>query len=163
MDAKDIKELILTIDKTSIEKLELEKSDIKIVITKKALSESQNNTKSDRESLEGIKIEPSNTQNFNKTKDEMDHRENMNAIANDENIFIVKSPIVGTFYSASSPDAPPFVQIEDTVEKGQSLCIIEAMKIMNEIESEAAGEIVEIFVKDEDIVEYGQPLMKIRR
>ena len=163
MDAKDIKELILTIDKTSIEKLELEKSDIKIVITKKALSESQNNTKSDRESLEGIKIEPSNTQNFNKTKDEIDHRENMNAIANDENIFIVKSPIVGTFYSASSPDAPPFVQIGDTVEKGQSLCIIEAMKIMNEIESEATGEIVEIFVRDEDIVEYGQPLMKIRR
>ena len=162
MDAKDIKELILTIDKTSIEKLELEKNDIRIVITKKAFNESQNSITSDMKNLEE-KIAPSNAENFKRVKEEMDHREGMRTTTNDENTWIVKSPIVGTFYSASSPDAPPFVKIGDVIEKGQSLCIIEAMKIMNEIESEAEGEIVEIFVRDEDIVEYGQPLMKIRR
>ncbi|ABW17956.1 acetyl-CoA carboxylase biotin carboxyl carrier protein [Alkaliphilus oremlandii] len=162
MDAKDIKELILTIDKTSIEKLELEKNDIRIVITKKAFNESQNSITSDMKNLEE-KIAPSNAENFKRAKEEMDHREGMRTTTNDENTWIVKSPIVGTFYSASSPDAPPFVKIGDVIEKGQSLCIIEAMKIMNEIESEAEGEIVEILVRDEDIVEYGQPLMKIRR
>jgi acetyl-CoA carboxylase biotin carboxyl carrier protein len=80
-----------------------------------------------------------------------------------ENLYTVKSPMVGTFYRAPSPDSPPFVKIGDKVQKGQTLCIIEAMKIMNEIESEISGEIVDILLNDEDTVEYGQALMKIRR
>ncbi len=73
----------------------------------------------------------------------------------------VKSPIVGTFYRASSPDAAPFVQTGDSVGKGQVLCIIEAMKIMNEIESDASGRIVKILVEDAQPVEYNQPLYLI--
>ncbi len=80
----------------------------------------------------------------------------------EENFNIVKSPMVGTFYKSSSPDKPPFVKVGDKVHKGQVLCIIEAMKLMNEIESEFDGEIVEICVKNEDIVEYGMPLFKIK-
>ena len=80
----------------------------------------------------------------------------------EENFKVVKSPMVGTFYASSSPEKAPFVKIGDKVHKGQVLCIVEAMKLMNEIESEFDGEIVEICVKNEDVVEYGTPLFKIK-
>lgn len=74
---------------------------------------------------------------------------------------IVKSPMVGTFYSKSSPTSNPYVEIGTEVKKGTVLCIVEAMKLMNEIESEFNGKIAEILVKDGETVEYGQPLFRI--
>jgi acetyl-CoA carboxylase biotin carboxyl carrier protein len=75
---------------------------------------------------------------------------------------LVKSPIVGTYYDAPSPDAPPFVRVGDTVEPGQVLCIIESMKLMNEIESEIAGTIVAKLVENGRPVEYGEAMFAIR-
>lgn len=75
---------------------------------------------------------------------------------------LVKSPLVGTFYAAPSEDAEPFVKVGDTVKKGQTLAIVEAMKLMNEIESEFDGVVTEILVENEDNVEYGQPLFRIQ-
>ena len=75
---------------------------------------------------------------------------------------VIKSPMVGTFYSKSSPTAEPFVKIGSKVKKGDTLCIIEAMKLMNEIESEFDGEVVEILANDDEMVEYGQVLFVIR-
>lgn len=75
---------------------------------------------------------------------------------------IVKSPLVGTFYAAPSEDADPYVQVGDTVKKGQVLAIVEAMKLMNEIESEYDGTVEEILVENAQGVEYGQPLFRIR-
>jgi acetyl-CoA carboxylase biotin carboxyl carrier protein len=80
----------------------------------------------------------------------------------EEKYKIIKSPMVGTFYSKPSPNKETFVKTGDIVKKGQVICIVEAMKLMNEIESEFDGEIAEICVKDGDIVEYGQPLFKIK-
>ena len=77
-------------------------------------------------------------------------------------LHIVKSPIVGTFYESPSPGSPAFVKPGDTVEVGQVLCIVEAMKLMNEIESDAAGEIVKRFVTTGQPVEYGQKLFAVR-
>ena len=74
----------------------------------------------------------------------------------------VKSPIVGTFYESSGPGAQPFVRVGDTIEVGQVLCIVEAMKLMNEIESDVAGEIVSIIAKNGSAVEYGQPLFAVK-
>ncbi|MFD3004819.1 acetyl-CoA carboxylase biotin carboxyl carrier protein [Thermus tengchongensis] len=74
----------------------------------------------------------------------------------------IKAPIVGTFYRAPAPDAPPYVEEGDRVEKGQVLCIIEAMKLMNEIESEVSGIVKKILVKNGEPVEYGQPLFLIQ-
>ncbi|MFH5832381.1 acetyl-CoA carboxylase biotin carboxyl carrier protein [Halalkalibaculum sp. DA384] len=74
---------------------------------------------------------------------------------------VVKSPIVGTFYRSPSPDSDPFVQVGSSVDKGQTLCIVEAMKIMNEIESEYSGEVKKILVEDGEPVEYDQPLFVI--
>jgi acetyl-CoA carboxylase biotin carboxyl carrier protein len=78
------------------------------------------------------------------------------------NVHLIKSPIVGTYYSAPSPEAEPFVTVGARVESGQVLCIIEAMKLMNEIESDVAGEVVQILVENGHPVEYGEPLFGIR-
>lgn len=78
-----------------------------------------------------------------------------------EDLFEVESPMVGTFYRAPAPDAPPYVEVGDRVSTGQTLCILEAMKLMNELESEVAGEIREICVQNAEPVEYGQVLFRI--
>ena len=85
------------------------------------------------------------------------------ATVEDADLTIVKSPIVGTYYEAPSPGSPPFVKVGDTVKEGQVLCIIEAMKLMNEIEADVSGEIVKMFVPNGSPVEYGMPLFGIRK
>jgi len=79
-----------------------------------------------------------------------------------ENGHTIMSPMVGTFYRSLSPDSEPFASVGDTVTVGQTLCLIEAMKIMNEIEADVAGEIAEILVQNGDPVEYNQPLIRLR-
>ena len=79
----------------------------------------------------------------------------------EENYKIVKSPMVGTFYASPAPDKPPFVSVGDKVHKGQVLCVIEAMKLMNEIEAESDGTVAEILVENEQLVEFGQPLIRL--
>jgi acetyl-CoA carboxylase biotin carboxyl carrier protein len=80
----------------------------------------------------------------------------------EEDLHIVRSPIVGTFYEAPSPGSPPFVKVGDTLEVGQVLCIVEAMKLMNEIECDVAGELVRKFVANAQPIEYGQEMFAIR-
>ena len=75
---------------------------------------------------------------------------------------VIKAPIIGTFYSAASPETPPFVKVGDKITQGHVVCILEAMKVMNEIECEQDCEIVEILVSDGDAIQYGQPLFKIK-
>ncbi len=163
MDIKDIKDLIITMNKTNIEKIEIEKSDFRIMISKKASDESNTpgiitDGLGNRNIL--TKISDGGIREFEGKIDKEEYSKNLTDIGN---TFIVKSPIVGTFFKASGPDEPPFVNIGDIVEKGQILCIIEAMKIMNEIECECEGQVLEIFVEDESIVEFGQPLMLLGR
>jgi acetyl-CoA carboxylase biotin carboxyl carrier protein len=87
---------------------------------------------------------------------------NQPAQAEDIELAVVKSPIVGTFFAASEPGAAPFVAVGDVVKKGQVLCIIEAMKLMNEIDSEYDGEIVNVYVRNGQAVQYGERLFAIR-
>ena len=77
-----------------------------------------------------------------------------------DNTFTVNSPFVGTFYRAASPDNPPFVEVGQVVKKGQVLCIVEAMKLMNEIEADQAGRLVEVLIQNGSPVEYGEPLFR---
>ncbi|MEI7640509.1 MAG: acetyl-CoA carboxylase biotin carboxyl carrier protein [bacterium] len=79
------------------------------------------------------------------------------------NLVIIKSPMVGTFYRSSSPDSPAFVKIGDTVEIGQTVCIIEAMKIMNEIKSEVKGKVKEILAENAQALEFNQPLITLEK
>ncbi len=94
--------------------------------------------------------------------EKQEEQEKVEAEENQEEYKIVKSPMVGTFYSKPSPNATPYVEEGSKVKKGDILCIVEAMKLMNEIESEFDGEIVEICVKDGEMVEYGRPLFKLK-
>lgn len=75
---------------------------------------------------------------------------------------IITSPIVGTFYRSPSPEAQPFVKVGDQISQGQILCIVEAMKLMNEIEADVAGEVLEIYPENSQAVEYGEPLFRVR-
>ena len=83
--------------------------------------------------------------------------------AEDADLHYVKSPIVGTYYESPSPGSPPFIKVGDRVKEGQVLCIVEAMKLMNEIEADASGEIVKMLVANGQPVEYGMPLFAIRK
>ena len=150
MEIKDIKDLINLIDKTSISTLEIEREDIKLSIRKE----------------EGKTVNLLEKVKYQEEKVPVDTGENLvyeQVNEKVEDLHIITSPIVGTFYKSANPDSQPFIQIGDSIEKGQTLCIIEAMKIMNEIESDISGEVVEILLEDEDSVEFGQPLIKIRR
>jgi acetyl-CoA carboxylase biotin carboxyl carrier protein len=83
-------------------------------------------------------------------------------VAQDVGLHVIKSPFVGTFYSSPSPGKPVYCKVGDKVKVGQPLCVLEAMKIMNEIDSDINGEVVEICVDNESLVEFGQPLFKIK-
>ena len=90
-------------------------------------------------------------------------KENISVSTKEEQCYkLVKSPMVGTFYSRPSPKAEPFVKVGDKIKKGDIICIVEAMKLMNEVESEFDGEIVEVCCRDDEMVEYGQTLIKIK-
>jgi acetyl-CoA carboxylase biotin carboxyl carrier protein len=85
------------------------------------------------------------------------------AAEEEKGIVLIKSPMVGTFYQAASPESPAFTKVGDTVNKETTVCIIEAMKVMNEIPAELAGEIKQILVENGESVEYGQPLFKVKQ
>ncbi len=84
-------------------------------------------------------------------------------VAHDESVVYVTSPFVGTFYRSPSPDAPPFVEVGSSIREGQALCIVEAMKLMNEIEADCSGTIVEVLVENGKPVEFGQKLFKVKK
>jgi acetyl-CoA carboxylase biotin carboxyl carrier protein len=79
-----------------------------------------------------------------------------------DDLHVIKSPIVGTFYAAPNPESAPFVKVGDTVQAGQTVCIIEAMKLMNEIEADVSGEVTRVMVENGQPVEYGEPLFALR-
>lgn len=95
-------------------------------------------------------------------KQEAPQKEEAPQANHDANLVKIESPMVGTFYAAPSPDDPPYVQVGDKVEEDSIVCIVEAMKLFNEIEAEVKGEIVEILVENGQLVEYGQPLFLVK-
>lgn len=154
MKINEIKELLKTIDNTSLEYVKLENSELRLEVSKKN-SSIKNNIKNEKNTLtnsEEIELENENNENISEDDISKDK----------DNLYIVKAPLMGTFYSSPSPDEKSFVNIGDVVKEGDKLCILEAMKLMNEINSDIEGEIVEILVKSEELVEYNQPLFKIR-
>ena len=151
MNYDDIKKLIDDMGNSKIDELNIEFPDgIKISMKK------------DKAPVAPIQI-PENIQ-YVTVPEKSTVTDNKNETKKEENIEykIVKSPMVGTFYSKSSPNAKPYVEVGSKVKKGDILCIVEAMKLMNEIESEFDGEIAEICVGDGEMVDYGKPLFKLK-
>ena len=155
MDLDLIKKLVKIVDTSSVTDLEIEESGLKIKIAKKIRS-SQVVTHSQipLASAQPI-IQPASTGVSETAKQKAEAE---TAAANQHEI---KSPIVGTFYRAPAPDADSYVQIGSVVAPGSVLCIVEAMKLMNEIESDVSGKIVKILVENGKPVEYNQPLFLI--
>jgi len=169
MDYTNIQELIKTVSDSSLTSFEIETEGIKIkmekkeqqVIVEKATSNTtpQGFTNQESQARENIATNEVYVQKLE--NDIAKTIENAAKTIPEENLFVVKSPIVGTMYSAPSSELKNFVKVGSKVKVGDTLCILEAMKLMNEIESEVNGEIVEVLVSNEDMVEYGQPLFKI--
>ena len=150
MEYKEIKQLMEDMENSSLSSLDISLPDgTKISIQKENHEETKNYTV---QSSKTFKIEDNE-------KEEQKIIESKTS--NNENRKIVKAPMVGTFYLKPSPTSEAYVEIGKTVKKGDTLCIIEAMKLMNEIESEFDGKIIEICVKDGEAVEYGKPLFVI--
>ena len=150
MEYKEIKQLMEDMENSSLSSLDISLPDgTKISIQKENNEETKNYTV---QSSKTVKIE-------NNEKEEQKIFESKTS--NNENRKIVKAPMVGTFYLKPSPTSEAYVEIGKTVKKGDTLCIIEAMKLMNEIESEFDGKIIEICVNDGEAVEYGKPLFVI--
>ena len=147
MDYNEIKKIIQDMGESKIDTLEIEFPDgLKIKMDK-----GKNNVETSSQNTQVIPVVSNEVVNNIKTETKQE-----------EEYKIIKSPMVGTFYSKSSPKAEPFVKVGDKVKKGQVVCIVEAMKLMNEIEAEFDGEIVEVCKKDEDMLEYGTILFKLK-
>jgi len=156
MEIKDLKELIKSLDQSSIQTFEMEENNLKLKISKE-----QNSVIMPlQETLAPMTVAQTQVLPIQQAQPQEPQVEV--EIEEDDSLIIVQSPMVGVFYASPSPESDVFVQVGSHVKKGQPLCIIEAMKIMNEIEAEIDGEIVEILVGNEDVLEYGQPIMKVR-
>ncbi len=155
MDLNLIKKLIKVVENSDITEFSVQEGDMKIKISKNG-----------GETVQQVAIPqqvqmaaPAPAQETPKSQSAETPSESGTA---DENLYEIKSPIVGTFYRAPAPDADPYVKVGDKVGSGTVLCIVEAMKLMNEIESDVSGTVVKILVENATPVEYNQPLFLIK-
>lgn len=148
MNIKEIKEMINLMNENGLSELEVEKDDMRIRLKKTAAG---------IEGFDGAAVLREQSGAVQPKVQSLQQAEEKNIIKTVE----IKSPMVGTFYRAPNPEAPAYVEVGQTIEPGQVICIIEAMKLMNEIKSEIKGKILEILVDNAEPVEFGQPLFLI--
>lgn len=154
MDLNLIKRLVKIVDTSGVTDLEIEENGMKVKIAKKIRSAQQ--TAQPQIFSNAVPV----TEVTQETKKESPVEKPQEA---DSSMHVINSPIVGTFYRSPAPDADAYVQVGDSVSTGSVLCIIEAMKLMNEIESDVDGKIVKILVENGKPVEYNQPLFMIQK
>ena len=164
MNQKELKDLIEFLIEKDIAEFELERGDVKVKISRSAKAQPIASPAPEVHFIQAVAPASGANSSAPSVASATNERGDRPAAAPDveEDLFIVKSPIVGTFYESPSPGAPPFFKVGDHVDTGQILCIIEAMKLMNEIESDASGVLVKRMVNNGQPVEYGQPLFAIR-
>ena len=165
---KELQKFIQDLAKSDIVKLELKTEDLDLSVQfKQEVKESENTTEKivipqlppmpAQPVQQVIPQQPAQVQDVQKSEPPKEDQKN-----EDENLLVIKSPMVGTFYRRPAPDKPPYVEVGDYVKPGQVVCIIEAMKLFNEIESEVEGTIVKILVEDANPVEFDQPLFLVK-
>ena len=160
MEYKQIQELIKTINKSNISELSIEEGEFKIVI-KQELAAPAQYVSMPQMSMPMQQAAPQQSAAPAAQQASAPAAEKPAAPAASSNTTTIKSPMIGTFYRSPSPDKPVFVNIGDEIKAGQVLCIIEAMKLFNEIESEVSGRLVKVVADDSSPVEYDQPLFII--
>lgn len=157
INMSEIKEIMKTLDDYSIKKFKYEYEGMKIEIEK------ETDTKSLSEQVEVLQAPTKLTSKPPSAKEEETTHDGPTAEQSEVEVHQILSPMVGTFYSRSNPDADPFVEVGTKVNGDQVVCVLEAMKLFNEIQAEVSGEVVEVLVEDGQIVEYGQPLIAIKK
>ncbi|WP_291579823.1 acetyl-CoA carboxylase biotin carboxyl carrier protein [Clostridium sp. UBA6640] len=163
MDFKSLQQLIKAVSESNLTSFEVEQDGLKIKMKKEVevVNVLEKNSSSVMHET-SVDTQVNLENDSKKTMGKFPERVESEAYCS-EDLCTINSPIVGTFYSSPSPDSKVFVEVGSKVKKGDTLCIIEAMKLMNEIESDVDGIITEILVQDEDMVEYGQCLFKIKK
>lgn len=148
-----IKQLINIVEISNINEIEITRFGTKIKISK--ISQKKSNIE--------LKDSTEKPEELPEIKEKIEEEKIEPKKEKEDNMHTITSPMVGTFYRAPAPDAPPYIETGDQIKKGDVVCIIEAMKIMNEIESDISGEVVDVLVSNEEPVEFNQGLFKIRK
>lgn len=161
MDLKEIKKILDMIAESEVNQVTIEEGDFKIKVKKTADVVQGSAPPVQYQMPASTQPAPQPQQPAKGQADTADSDQSSGSSEEQPSGNVVKSPIVGTFYRSPSPDSDAFVSVGDQVEKGQTLCIVEAMKIMNEIESEFSGEVKKILVENAEAVEFDQPLFII--
>ena len=149
----ELKDFLSSITKHRVKNIQINSKNLKLIINANKLIE-KNKFKPISKQKQNNLIKPQINITTNNTKTNIHHKPDA--------YFTIISPMIGTFYRSPAPNEPSFIEVNDSVKINQTVCIIEAMKLMNEIESEVNGHIVEILVKDGDIVDCGQALMRVK-
>lgn len=155
MKINEIKELLNAIDKTNLEFVKIESSDLKLEVSKSSNKITNNDSQNNNHDL----IESAD---YEEVVSDICEETIETTIEENVNTHVVSAPLMGTFYSSPNPEDGNFVKVGDLINVGDTLCILEAMKLMNEINSTVSGEVIEILVENEELVEYGQPMFKIK-
>ncbi|MCU5746348.1 acetyl-CoA carboxylase biotin carboxyl carrier protein [Staphylococcus sp. SQ8-PEA] len=156
MNFKEIKELIEILDQSSLTEINIEEKDKVVNLKKEKETEIITPQVNAQQPVQAYSAPADHTANQSQAPSESDEA------TKDDNSQTINAPMVGTFYKAPSPEEDPYVQVGDTVSNETTVCILEAMKLFNEIQAEVSGEITEILVEDGQMVEYGQPLFKVK-
>tara|TARA_A200000113_G_C8800963_1_gene334082 strand:- start:203 stop:673 length:471 start_codon:yes stop_codon:yes gene_type:complete len=153
MNIKEIQQLIKFVAKSGVSEVKIESKDLKLSVK---TGKPPTIVQSDPQVVYSAPV-------HNEPVVELQNEENNEAISSkeDEGLITIKSPIIGTFYRKPSPDKPNFIEVGDSISEGSVLCVVEAMKLFNEIESECSGKIVKILVDDASPVEFDQPLFLV--
>ena len=160
MDIKEIQSLIKFVAKSGASEVKLETDDIKITIRTGPTGSGQETTYVQQIPVAQAPLAPM-PQTVAEAPTSKEETAAQEAKEEDTDYITIKSPIIGTFYRKPSPDKPPFVEVGSTISQGDVLCVIEAMKLFNDIESEVSGKIVKILVDDSSPVEFDQPLFLV--
>lgn len=163
LKVQEIREIIKLIDQSSIDEFTFESNGTKVKLKKNTGSVNTVIAAPAIEESSAIKVEAAPSAPATAPVKDAAAQPAAEVSVPDESLQKITSPMVGTFYQSPSPDAPAFVTVGDIVKNDTVVCIVEAMKLFNEIEAEVNGEIVEVLVKDGQLVEYGQPLFLVRQ
>ena len=163
MNINEIQDLIKFVAKAGVNEVEIEKKDFKLVIKSDYMAKKKTNFKEETKIVQ--QISPVSTMHPQMVQPqviaEVTKSEKKEEIKEDSNLVTIKAQMIGTFYRSSAPEKPPFVEVGSVIKSGDTLCIIEAMKLFNEIESEVSGRIVKVLVDDVSPIEFDQPLFLI--
>lgn len=156
---KELKNLLVSVKHNNLQSISIKKTNLELIVSKESV---QLSSVLSQQIPMALDLKPPTLNKLTSKTKQRKQPSTKNKFVEPEIYFTIVSPMVGTFYRSPAPGEPHFIEVNDSVKINQTVCLVEAMKLMNEIEAEVSGEVVEILVKDGDIIDCGQALMKIK-